>query len=270
MIEHQPVELAEVGEVLHRHQGPVLGVAGDDRLHVLDRAGRLRDRVRVGDAAAAVGAIDERLTLVRERVTRVHDAGVAEHDEGVAVGVRRSEVIEVDRFVAAEQRHPVRVGAVRQAVLVRGLLEHRHLLHVGAGVLVRDDLHARGEELVAAVVIPVRVGIDDVGDGAIGDRLDLVEDGLAVVGELGVDEHHTLGGDEHGGRPARARDLVQVVGDLRDRADTGSRGATAAALTLPGGRGGLLRTEPGGGGRDDSRHHDGCEYVHTLHVHLPS
>ena len=50
----------------------------------------------------------------------MHHARVAEHHERVAVGVRRAEVVEVDRVVAAEQRQLVLEGAVRQAVLVGG------------------------------------------------------------------------------------------------------------------------------------------------------
>ena len=47
-----------------------------------------------------------------------------------------------------------------------------------------DDLDRRREELVAAGVIAVRVGVDDVGDRLVGDGLDLIEDRLAVVGEF--------------------------------------------------------------------------------------
>ena len=124
----------------------------------------------------------------RERVAGVHHAQVAEDHERIAVGVRAAEVVEIDRLGSGEQRHLVLEGLVGQPVLLRRILERRHLHHVGVRVLLRDDFDARGEELVAADVIAVGVGVDDVRDRLVGDRLHLVENRLALVGEFGVYE----------------------------------------------------------------------------------
>ena len=89
------------------------------------------------------------------------------------------------------------------------------MLVVDVGV--RHDLDRGREELVAADVVAVGVGVDDVGDRLVGDGLHLVHDRLAPVGQLGVDEHHAVGGDEDGGVAAAAGHHVEVVLDLLDR-----------------------------------------------------
>jgi hypothetical protein len=73
--------------------------------------------------------------------------------------MRRTEVIQLDPILAAADRQPVAKRTVRHRL--RCVLHLRHLLHVGARVFVRDDLHGRSEELVASDVIAVRVCVDD-------------------------------------------------------------------------------------------------------------
>src|SRR6187399_2687784 len=80
VLEEQPVELTEVHQVLELHRYRRMPV--DDDVDFPDFLGRFGDRLRVGDAAATVVAIDERLTLVRKRITGMDDSCVAEHDEG--------------------------------------------------------------------------------------------------------------------------------------------------------------------------------------------
>jgi hypothetical protein len=119
VIQHQLVELPGVHEVLPGHYRRV---AGDHLVDVLDRFRRGLERGRVRHAAAAVGAVDERLPLVGEGVARVHDADALEDDERVAVGMGGAEVAG-PLLLALEERHLVLEGAVGHSVLVGGFLE---------------------------------------------------------------------------------------------------------------------------------------------------
>ena len=261
MVQEQLVELAVVDEILPLHRG--VAVAGNDRVDVFDPGDGFANRLGVGDAAAPVVHVDERLALGGKHVARVHHARVAEDDERIAVGVGGAEVKEIDRLVALEQGHLVLERLVGQTVLLGRLLEGRHLLHVGAGVFLRDDFHAGGEEIVAARVVAVGMRVDDVGHRLVGDGLHLVEDRLPVVGELGVDEHHAGGGDEGRRIPALPRDCVEVVRNLLDRSD-GRKSWSAPAPLSPvssalAGR--LLRAQPNGhrqpsSAQNDSEHGD--------------
>ena len=94
-----------------------------------------------------------------------------------------------------------------------------HLDHVRLGVLVGDDLDRSGEELVAAGVIAVRVGIDDHRDRLVCHRSDLVHDRPAPVGELGVDEDDVLAKSRRPPYCRRRLDHEQVVADLFDFGD---------------------------------------------------
>ena len=66
-------------------------------------------------------------------------------------------------------------------------------------------LDRRAEELVAAGVIAVRVGVDDGGDRLVGHGLDAVEDHLSPSGQLRVDDHDAGVGDEDAGVAAAER-----------------------------------------------------------------
>ena len=167
--------------------------------------------------------------------------------------MRGAEVVQVDGLLAAEEREAVLEGAVRQAVLVGRLLEHFHLLHVLLGVLVRHDLDRGREELIAAVVVAVRVGVDDVRDRLVAHRPHLVQNGLPVVGQLGVHQHHAIGGDVRRRVPAGAGNHVDIAGHLLNRAH-----ALRGRGHGPGRRrqGWLLRAQRRPGRAQDARGHD--------------
>ena len=224
-------EPAEVDELGPRHRRRVVprndGVdAGDARDRLLQGLAEL-----VG-AAVAVGNVDERQPLALEHVAGVHGARFPEHHERVAVGVAAPEVIEVDAVGAVEERHPLGVPGLRQILRVLALegvaVGHRLAglaRHLGQGVLVHHEAHGVGQLDVAAAVVEVGVGVDDVGDGLVGQLAHGGDDVLAVAVDLRVDEGDAVGGDEDGGVPAAAHALhlrrvpqhVEVVGDLLDR-----------------------------------------------------
>src|SRR6185503_19979063 len=77
------------------------GMAWDDGVDVLERGNGFRQRLRVGEAAAAVRAIDARRVVPREKVPRLQDAQCREVDHRVAVSVAGAKVEEVDALVAA-------------------------------------------------------------------------------------------------------------------------------------------------------------------------
>jgi hypothetical protein len=60
------------------------------------------------------------------------------------------------------------------------------------------------------------VSVDDGRHGPVRDLARLVEDRLAVVGELRVDERDAVRHDEHGGVSTLPRDDIEVVPDLVD------------------------------------------------------
>ena len=104
----------------------------------------------------------------------------------------RPEVVQIDLVGAVADRHLVLERSLRHPTAVlcrRWLLEDRvHLLHVGLGVLLRDDVDRRRELDVAADVVAVRVGVDQRRDRLGRQLLDLVEDRLAPAGVLRVDD----------------------------------------------------------------------------------
>ena len=150
-----------------------------------------------------------------EEVAGVGYAQRGKDDDRVAVRVAGAEVVQVDAVGPGEQRQAILVGPVGQELRLLAL-ELLHLEHVRLGVLVRDHLDRRREELVAASVIAMGVRVDDRGDGLVGHRPHLIHDRLTPIGELGVDEDDAAGGDERGGIAAAALDHEEVVADLLD------------------------------------------------------
>ena len=192
-----------------------------------------------------------------EDVAGVHHLEVAEHHERVAVGVRRAEVVEVDRLVAVEHRQLVGVGLVGQRVLLGAPANCGIFAMLGLGVGVGHDLDRGREEVVAAGVVAVRMGVDDVRHRLVGDRLHLVQDRLAPVGQLGVDEHDAVGSDEHGGvAGTTAGHHVEVVLHLLDGRDV-----------RPGGR--LLGEQRPPGDGHHGHDHDRRQHQRALHA-MPS
>jgi hypothetical protein len=66
------------------------------------------------------------------------------------------------------------------------------------------------------MLLPVRVRVENMRDRLVGDRAHLIEDALAVVGELGVDEQHAVVADEHGSVAALAGDAIEIHRDVVD------------------------------------------------------
>ena len=79
----------------------------------------------------------------------------------------------------------------------------------------QDDLGIRREQArVAAGVIAVMVGVQDVADRLIADRLHFGEDLRAVLRELVVDQHDAFRRRHHRDIAAVTDDHVQVIGHL--------------------------------------------------------
>jgi hypothetical protein len=182
-----------------------------------------------------------RHALVREHVRHVQDACGREQHHRVAVGVRGSEVVELDAIRAGADRHLVLERLLRQVVTLvlredvrrrasrrrRDKRRRAHRCHVRLRVFLRDDVHGRGELDVAAHVIAMRVGVDDHRHRFRGERLDLVEKRLAPAGILGVHHRDAVRGDEDGGVAAGAGrqrvEHVKVVTQLLDLDGVGRR-----------------------------------------------
>ena len=165
--------------------------------------------------AAAVVAVDERHRLAGEDVARMDDPQSREDHPRVAVGVAGAEVIELDLVGAAADGHLVLERPLRHAAVVV-LLEDVHLLHVGLGVLLDDDVDRRREIHVAAHMVAVCVCVDERCHRLGRQLLDLVEDRLAPARVLRVDDDDAVCSEEHGGVAAAAAQHVQVVLDLLD------------------------------------------------------
>ena len=201
-------------------------MAFDHSVDVRDYVQGLLERVGQRQHAAARHGIDERRHLPREHVSGGHRARDWKDHERVAIGVAGPEVIEVDPIVAAPQRHPVGERPVRHRRRVRR--DTRVGGHPLPCVLVRDHVDRRREVLVAADVIWMRMRIDDHRHRLVGDCTNLIQDRLAVVWELRVDEHDAALRHEHRRVSAGTGNNVQVVADLLDRA--GRRNARALLL----------------------------------------
>src|SRR5881397_2213004 len=74
-----------------------------------------------------------------------------------------------------------------------------HLLHIRLCVLVRDNFNTCRKEDIAAGVVAVSMGVDDERDRLAAHRLDLIQNRLAIVGELRVDDHDTVCREEDRG-----------------------------------------------------------------------
>ncbi len=186
----------------------------DDGLDVPQPLGRLCERRRVLDARPAVRVVHERHLLAGEQIAGVHGPQFREDDKRVAVGVSAPEVVQLDAIAAAPDCHAILERAIGHGV---GLsLQRVHPFHVGLRVFVRDHLYALREVLVAADVVAMCMRVDDRRHRLVRDRFHLLHDALAPVGELGVDEHDTLLGDEGGRIPSTSRDDEEIFLYLLD------------------------------------------------------
>ena len=101
-------------------------------------------------------------------------------------GVGRTEVVQLDAVEVLEQPEALGEGGRGQPGGAAG--EQVHATHVGAGVLVRDDLDHVRELAVAAGVIEIGVRVDDGGDRQVRDLVDRIEDRLPPPRQLGADQ----------------------------------------------------------------------------------
>src|SRR5436309_4302120 len=230
VLEEQTVEFAVVDEVLPL-QGTGRRMAGNDGVDVFNRAHGFGNGLGLSDSTSPVVPVDQWLAPRRKNVAGMHGAQCAEHDERIAIGVGRSEIIKVDGVGSAQQSHAVLEGLVRQRVLVCWIFKDFHLLHIRLCVLVRDNFHTCRKEDVAAGVVAVSMRVDDECDRLAAHCLDLIQNRLAIVGELRVDDHDTVCREEDRGISSTAGNHIKPVRDFLDRADRPETGATTAPLS---------------------------------------
>ena len=141
------------------------------------------------------------IALGGEDVAYAEDVGAAEEHDAVAVGVGGGLVEDHYGFAVEEEVFGGGVVfVVGQAGLRRwGLAAGHRGGHAVQNIVVRDDggsaahyLRGSGgahflEGLVAADVVAVHVGVDDVADGLVAELLDFGGDALGQGGEHGVD-----------------------------------------------------------------------------------
>src|SRR6185503_11464170 len=124
-------------------------------------------------------------------------------------------------------------------------------------------------------VIAVRVGVDDVGDRFVSNGLDLIEDRLTVVGQLGINDDHTGLRDVNRGVSALPLNQIQVVFDFFDGlnrwkarpASTATPAAARAAFPPLSSRRTALRSEQRRG--DHTAEYDDSEHKRASHSCLP-
>ena len=148
-------------------------------------------------------SIQQEIMQQNKFVTWMHRAQRGKYHKRISIGVARAEVIQVDLILAAEQRHPVFKGSLRNEFRLV-TLEDIHFQHVRFCVFLRHDIDGRRKFRVASGVIGMRVRVDDHRHRFAGDRFHLVQNRLAVARVLGIDQNDTLLGDEHAERPSRA------------------------------------------------------------------
>ena len=131
----------------------------------------------------------------------------------------------------------------------------------------RDNFNTCRKEDVAAGVVAVSMRIDDERDRLADHRLDLVQNRLAIVGKLRVDDHDTICREEDCSVSPTAGNHIKPVRDFLDRADRPETGATTAPLST-GALSCLLR--------DDARRehyepdgHNRSQYQQPFHENLP-
>jgi hypothetical protein len=218
--------------VAGNHRGAALLPDHRDRRHrQLDDAVQARDDPL---DAAAVLDVNHRKARRVERVARDDDVRTAEEHEAVGVAVRCGLIeqlhgLAVDEHVLAvlagrrgiRRRGPhgfrkLRLPARRRAHAVlhvlfgqdgRAAAVRRHVVQAAG----RHDRFARARELlVAAHVVQVGVGVDDVADRLSGELSDLGQHQIGPLGEAGVHDHDAVGADLDGDVRTRPRNHVEV------------------------------------------------------------
>src|SRR5688572_16983832 len=91
-----------------------------------------------------------------------------------------------------------------------------------------------GEEFVTAVVIAMRVRVDDHRHRLVGNGLNLVHDALAVVGVLGIHKRDAVRLNEDGGIASAARHHVEIVANFEGGQLSQLRGSALSSSTCTG------------------------------------
>jgi hypothetical protein len=135
---------------------------------------------------------------------------------GIAVRVPAAEVL-CPNFLAAEKYGRL-VGKDNARRGNRGAGHVRLLApqNIRPGILCGDDVGSREKFGVSAAMVLMVVGIDDVFDRLLGDRLDPRRNGIVVLLKLVVDQDHAFSRNQHGDIAAVALDLIKVVVHLVD------------------------------------------------------
>ena len=122
-----------------------------------------------------------------------------------------AEIVSANLFAAEKYRGFIRETNPRHA---RHLSRH----HVGAGIVLRDDLDGSPQHLfVATGMVAMLVGVEDIFDRFGGDRFDLRHDVCVVALEFVVDNDDAFIGDVVSDVTAIADDHVEVVLYLFER-----------------------------------------------------
>src|SRR4030095_13589023 len=161
----------------------------------------------------------------------MHGADGREDDKCVPVSVCGSEVIKIDLVRSFGQFHSILKRAIRETILVGLIFEDVHLLHIRLCVFLRDDLNGNGKKLITSGVVSVRMCIDDVRDGFVRHCLDLVENGLTIVRQLGIDQYNSFSRDKHRAITTCAWNHVQPIRNFLNRTNRTERSTASASLT---------------------------------------
>ena len=156
----------------------------------------------------AVAVVDEDIPGV-EQVSSMDDAEVRKIDDRVAVGVTAAHVVGLNLGIA--QKHRCLIGVDDRGR--PGLIVPQD---VRAHVLVGDHLGDGRKLCVAAAVVPVVMGVQDVLDRFARDARDIGNDLVIVVCKLVVDHDDAVTGHPNADVAARPGDHVQTVGDFGD------------------------------------------------------
>ena len=162
-------------------------------------------------AANAPGGIKSGITTVGIHVSRTHHVRSVEKDDRVAARVGFLAVNQLHFFSVERQRFSVLVSLGGPVAAGRRKIEWpvgRRRAHDFQEVFMANDfgaLHAFGDRLITARMIPMHVGIDNVVDLLICQLADGPQDLGSHGSELGIDEQDAIGARLHGHIPSGNR-----------------------------------------------------------------
>src|SRR5215475_8682728 len=152
----------------------------------------------------------------QKKVSGVYDLEIRKEDDGVAVGVTSSEILCSNLLPAEVYRELIRKCDPGQSdgrawrVLIIGLLD---VFEVSSYVSMCDDVRDGKHLEIAAGMIVVLMGIDNVLYRLVGNRLYLSQNVGVVSIEHVVDEHHSFHSDVRRDISTFSRNQVQLVSD---------------------------------------------------------